>query len=195
MCTDINEFNPYGLKKELDLSSGELDLLAGGPPCQSFSLIGKRRSISDDRGSLLFKMIDFAYVFQPKAILIEQVKGLLSAKGSNGVAGSVLKTVIANFEEIGYSVSYRVLRAADYGVPQLRDRVFIVGVKGNSPFQFPVPTHFNPRKRVVQKDIFSLEKYAYVSVKDAIGDLPPPAIKGEVELIDIIGNSDESASS
>lgn len=183
LSTDINDVNPHRLKKELNLKVGELDLLAGGPPCQSFSLIGNRKSLDDDRGLLLLKMIDFARVFKPKAVLIEQVKGLLSAKGANGIPGSALTTVLTDLEEMGYTVKYQVLRAADYGVPQLRDRVFIVGTKGKEPFQFPTPTHFNPQKQQAQREIFSTAKQAYVSVKEAIGDLPSPVLKGDIEKI------------
>ncbi len=183
LCTDINNISPLHLKKELNLKVGELDLLAGGPPCQSFSLIGNRKSLGDDRGLLLFKMIDFARVFKPKAVLIEQVKGLLSAKGEDGIAGSALKAIVKDLEKLGYSVKYKVLRAADYGVPQLRDRVFIIGIKGKNPFQFPVPTHFDPKKQMTQGDIFATEKFSYVSVKEAISDLPPPVLKGELEKI------------
>jgi len=182
LATDINEVNPHTLKKKLNLRVGELDLLAGGPPCQSFSLIGKRRSLEDDRGLLLLKMIEFAKVFKPKAVLIEQVKGLLSAKGADGIPGSALSSIISDLESFGYTASYKVLRAADYGVPQLRDRVFIVALQGKVPFEFPTPTHFDPRKKQGQKELFStVEKYK--TVTDAISDLPPPVLKGEVEII------------
>lgn len=181
--TDINEINPRALKKKLKLNVGDLDLLAGGPPCQSFSLIGKRKSLDDDRGLLLYKMIEFAKVFEPKAVLIEQVKGLLSAKGADGVSGSALTSIISDLEDIGYSVDFNVLRAADYGVPQLRDRVFIVGTKNRVPFEYPTPTHFDPKKQSRQSDIFSEERLPYISVNDAIGDLPSPVLKGTIEKI------------
>jgi len=83
MARDINQVNPHDLLDELSMKPGELDLLAGGPPCQAFSLIGKRKSMEDDRGVLLLKMVEFAKVFRPKAVLIEQVKGLLSARCAN----------------------------------------------------------------------------------------------------------------
>jgi DNA (cytosine-5)-methyltransferase 1 len=183
LCTDINQVKPYSLKKNLGLKVGDLDLLAGGPPCQSFSLIGKRRALEDHRGLLLFKMVEFARVFKPKAILIEQVKGLLSAKGADGVAGSALLSVISDLERLGYSATYKVLRAADYGVPQLRDRVFIIGLRGRAKFCFPEPTHSKSQGSPSQSEIFSSPKSQYVSVKAAIGDLPRPARKGEPEQI------------
>ncbi|MCX7069243.1 MAG: DNA cytosine methyltransferase [Methylococcales bacterium] len=176
---DINEIEPSSLKKKLRLKINELDILAGGPPCQSFSLIGSRQAMKDDRGLLLLKMVEFAKVFKPKAVLIEQVKGLLSAKGADGKVGSALTSIIADLEDMGYTVNYKVLRAADYGVPQLRDRVFIVGLYGNKKFIFPEPTHFDPEKSCNKIQRGS----PYLTVKDAIGDLPAPTKKGDPELV------------
>jgi DNA (cytosine-5)-methyltransferase 1 len=104
-----------------------IDLLHGGPPCQSFSLIGKRGSLSDARGLLLFEMIRFAAALKPKAILLEQVKGLLSAPNERGEVGGVFKRFIRELEDLGYCVKWAVLCAADYGIPQLRERVFNSG--------------------------------------------------------------------
>ena len=179
---DINEVEPRSLKRKLNLKINELDLLAGGPPCQSFSLIGRRRAMDDDRGLLLLKMIEFAEVFRPKAVLIEQVKGLLSAKGSDGKSGSALASIVSDLEKIGYTVNYKVLRAADYGAPQLRDRVFIVGLLGDKKFSFPQPTHFETKKTFRQQDLFQ-NGSPYITVKDAIGDLSAPTRKGEPELV------------
>jgi len=180
---DINTITPHSLKRELGLKVGELDLLAGGPPCQSFSLIGNRKSLEDDRGLLLYKMIEFAKVLKPKAVLIEQVKGLLSAKGADGIKGSALKTILDDFGELGYNASYKVLRAADYGVPQLRDRVFIVATQKKFTFEFPEPSHFCKVKQPQKSNLFSSELTPYLTVKDAIADLPSPVLKGETEEI------------
>ena len=181
--TDINSVNPVSLRQELEMDAGELDLLAGGPPCQSFSLIGNRKSLDDHRGLLLLKMIEFAKVFKPKAVMIEQVKGLLSAKGADGVPGSALRTVISDLAALGYATTFKVLRAADYGVPQLRDRVFIVGIQGAKDFDFPHPTHINMSSLVKQNDIFAQSLHPYQTVAQAIGDLPPPVLKGQPESI------------
>lgn len=79
--SDIRTIDPHSLLKDFHIKRGELDLLFGGPPCQSFSLAGKQLSLRDARGPLLFEIIRFADVLKPKVILLEQVKGLLSAKG------------------------------------------------------------------------------------------------------------------
>jgi DNA (cytosine-5)-methyltransferase 1 len=81
---DIREIAPQELMKKFSLKPRELDLLFGGPPCQPFSLAGKQKSLNDIRGPLLFEIIRFAETFKPKVIFLEQVKGLLSAKGKDG---------------------------------------------------------------------------------------------------------------
>ena len=79
---DIRTIDPNNLMNEINLEQGKLDLLFGGPPCQSFSQIGRQLGLRDERGLLLFEVIRFADALRPKAILVEQVKGLLSSKGS-----------------------------------------------------------------------------------------------------------------
>lgn len=90
---------------------------------------------------LLFEMIRFARVLRPKALLLEQVKGLLSAPDEKGEIGGVFKKFSSQLEELGYCVKWTVLQAADYGVPQLRERVFIVATPSTNGFSFPPPTH------------------------------------------------------
>ncbi|NJM21675.1 MAG: DNA cytosine methyltransferase [Richelia sp. RM2_1_2] len=141
VADNVTQIDPHNLRRELGLSKGELDLLCGGPPCQSFSLIGKRGSLVDERGLLLFQMVRYAQAFMPKVVLLEQVKGLLSAPCLNNIKGGVLKNLVYSFQELGYTVSYEVLRAADFGVPQIRDRLFLVASKGGK-FSFPQATHF-----------------------------------------------------
>lgn len=182
LAKDVNEVNPQELMSQLGLKPNDLDLLAGGPPCQSFSLIGSRKSLEDKRGILLYKMVEFAKVFKPKALLIEQVKGLLSAKGFDGKPGSVLFDLVSDLRANGYSVSYSVLRAANYGVPQLRDRVFIVGLLDKKEFIFPSPTHFDPEHKKSQLGLFK-SGTPYTTIKDAIGNLPSPVLKGQKPVI------------
>lgn len=174
---DINNVSPLKLMKDLGIKAGEIDLLAGGPPCQAFSLIGKRKSLDDDRGMLLFKMAEFASIFQPKVILIEQVKGLLSASCEDNIKGGAFAKLISKLESLGYIVNHKTLTAADYGVPQLRERVFIIASK-HKEFRFPQPTHFPESKA----GLF-LKSSSYKTVRDAIGDLPSPATLGEPETI------------
>lgn len=142
---DIRGLEPVSLINELDLRAGELDLLCGGPPCQSFSQIGKQGALKDERGLLLFQMVRFAEVFKPKAIFIEQVTGLLSAKDKQGQRGEVLQMLLSDLDKLGYVPKWKVMSSADYGVPQMRKRVFIVATEKPNGFEFPEPTHGLPK--------------------------------------------------
>ncbi|WP_322822334.1 DNA cytosine methyltransferase [Chloroflexus sp.] len=169
---DIREVDPSLLIVELGLQAGELDLLYGGPPCQTFSQIGKRHSINDERGLLLFEMVRFAEVFRPKAILIEQVKGLLNAQDQQNKPGGVFKQLVAQLETLGYCSKWKLLNAADYGVPQLRQRLFIVSTMPPNHFQFPTPTHGPVTKAT---PLFALAPY--VTVGEALQGLGTPCEK------------------
>ena len=179
IISDVLEFDPVDLMSSLGILKGELDLLAGGPPCQSFSLAGKRKSLGDARGLLLYQMVRYASAFEPKVVLIEQVKGLKSAPGYDGTRGGALHHLISSFQGLGYSVSYQVLKASDFGVPQNRERLFIVASK-SGVFRFPDKTHSD---KIHSDTLFRSNIMPYRTVEDAISDLPPPVRKGEVETI------------
>jgi len=165
---DIRALDPLSVAKP------GIDLLHGGPPCQAFSLIGKRGSLCDARGPLLFEMIRFAKALQPRVILLEQVKGLLSAPDEKGERGGVFKRFLKELENLGYCAKWTVLCAADFGVPQLRERVFIVARKGGNGFSFPPPTHSDSPE---DTPLFSLKPYT--GVGEVIHGLPKPVLKGK----------------
>lgn len=177
---DVNTVDPAHLLSQLGLSKGELPLLAGGPPCQSFSLIGKRKALEDERGLLLYKMLQFADALRPQVVLVEQVKGLRSAKGARGKTGGALSFMLDEFKKLGYHTEWQILRASNYGVPQHRDRLFIVASL-NGKFIFPKHTHAAP-ENIEQGSLFNT-LLPYVTVGDVISDLPPPVMKGETEEI------------
>lgn len=108
---------------------GTVDLVAGGPPCQGFSVGGKRDG-EDERNSLVYRMLDFVELVQPRAVLIENVEGMARRFVSKpGTAGtSVAEDAIAKLEDLGYIASYHLINSADFGVPQARKRVAIIGV-------------------------------------------------------------------
>jgi len=173
---DIRTVEPEILMEKLGLQPGELDLLFGGPPCQAFSQIGKQNSLDDERGMLLFQMVRFAEVLRPKAVMIEQVKGLKSAKNQEGLRGGVLDDLVKALKvDLGYSiVESKLLLAADYGVPQLRERVFIVAIASSeATHSFPEPTH-RPRKMGL------LDLPPYTTVGEVIKDLDTPAPKNQI---------------
>lgn len=154
ICEDINKIDVSQLPK--------VDIVIGGPPCQSFSLAGNRHS-EDARGQLVWKYIEIISTVKPKAFVFENVTGLQSAKNQQG---KILPQLTKAFRDIGYTISLQVMNAADYGVPQRRNRVIIVGLQDDRQFVFPSPTHSEEGG-----GLFNLKKY--VSVEDALGDLPP----------------------
>ena len=112
---------------------GEIDLLVGGSPCQSFSMVGKRKGLDDTRGTLFYEFARVVKESQPKVFIYENVKGLL-----NHDKGNTFEVIKATFDELGYKYSYKVLNAKDYGMAQHRERIFVVGFKDKSiDFEFP----------------------------------------------------------
>jgi len=146
-----------------DLPSGEVDIVLGGFPCQDFSVAGKRKGITVHRGNLYKALVRIVEAKVPKVFVAENVKGLLSA--NEGLALRIITDDFANAGP-GYRVYLGVLNAADFGVPQRRERVFIVGVRSDLPgeYQFPSPSHGNPG------DIFS-DLPPWRTAKEALEDL------------------------
>lgn len=167
---DITQIDPKIFKND------KIKLLHGGPPCQAFSLIGKRQSLSDPRGQLLFETIRYAEVIKPKAILIENVKGLLSAPDERGVKGGAFNLFIKDLTRLNYISKWAVINAADFGIPQRRERVFIVATLGKNGFAFPTPTHSEEIE-----DITLFPLLPYESSWKYISDLPKPVKKGKKE--------------
>lgn len=171
---DIRKFDPLTILAAAGRKPGELDLLFGGPPCQAFSLCGKQKSLDDERGMLLFQMVRYAEVFRPRAVLMEQVKGLLSARDSSGKRGGVIEKLLSAFSDLGYVVKYKVCLAADYGAAQMRERVILVATRDRNGFEFPVPTH---RASGREGDMFCGDLSPYVTVGDVLDGLPEPHAK------------------
>ena len=170
--TDIRTLAPETLLSDLGISAGDIDLLFGGPPCQAFSQIGKQQSLNDERGPLIYQMIRYAKVLRPRAIMMEEVKGLLSAKDLDGNPGGVFSSFISELESLGYVPKWKVMLAAEYGVPQMRERLFMVATKKPNGFQFPEPTHDKPGN---SGSLFALP--SYVTVGDALAGLGKPIVK------------------
>jgi DNA (cytosine-5)-methyltransferase 1 len=113
----------------------EIDIFVGGSPCQSFSMAGKRGGFEDTRGTLFFEFARCVKEFQPKVFIYENVRGLLSHDG-----GRTFDTVLNTFNELGYKYFYQVLNARDYGIPQNRQRIFVIGFRDQDiNFEFPKP--------------------------------------------------------
>lgn len=128
---DIKEYSPERLPR--------IDFVIGGPPCQTFSAAGRRAAgvagISDPRGVLFREYIRLLDALKPAGFLFENVYGLTGAQN-----GRAWAEIVKSFESLGYKIAHRILDSADYGVPQHRERLFIVGTR-ETPFLFPRPTH------------------------------------------------------
>jgi DNA (cytosine-5)-methyltransferase 1 len=160
---DIKDFSADKIEKDLGIKPSEIDIIVGGPPCQAYSTVGKRL-IDDPRGKLFQEYYRVLKEFNPKLFLFENVKGLLSMQD-----GELLKTIISLFESLGYKVKYKLLNAADYGAPQIRERVIIIGSKLKTEFEYPEPTHYNPED---ENNLFKNSLKPYLTLEEAISDLP-----------------------
>lgn len=150
LLSDLTRTTVRDIERAFDISAKQIDIISGGPPCQGFSTVGKRDE-SDPRNLLWTHYRDLVAEIRPAYVLIENVEGMLVVR-----KGALAKEVIASFGEIGYRMKCRLLRAADYGVPQLRKRTIFLGwLDGVAEPDFPAPV-----------------RAPYVSVADAIFDLP-----------------------
>lgn len=175
---DIRKVNAKSVRKQLGVRRGELDLIAGGPPCQGFSINAPIRSNDDARNHLFREFLRFVDEFYPRAVLIENVPGLVSFEG-----GLTLQAILATLEKHGYQSDVRILYAPHYGAPQTRWRTIIIGLReglpANTAFPEPVygaPLRVNFTSRFEGRNIVALpgkiELPQSISVKDAIDDLP-----------------------
>ena len=140
----------------------DCDIVIGGFPCQGFSVANTKRHENDERNALYKELIRVIDAKRPKFFLAENVKGILSLG-----KGEVFKMILNDFAELGYKVQYQVLNAADYGVPQTRMRVIIVGVRKDLDFiyTYPAPTNSRDGEGGLPK---------WISVSDALAALPDP---------------------
>ncbi len=177
ICGDITKIDADTMLEKSYLQKGEPFLVCGGPPCQPFSTAGKRLGINDPRGSLFMDFKRMIDVIRPRFFVMENVKGLLSAplkhvpisertKGyklsHEEIPGSVFQVVKDEFKSIGYKIIYGLLDAVNYGVPQFRERLIIIGSRDNEDIFLPMPTNFQ-----LHQDT----QYRWRTLRDAIGDL------------------------
>ncbi len=171
VCDSVENLAEQNLLKKLNLQEGELDLLSGGYPCQSFSYAGKKLGLNDVRGTMFYYFAKILKQLKPKMFLAENVKGLVSHDG-----GKTLQTMINVFEEIGYHVQYKVLNAWDFGVAEKRERVVIIGIRNDikGEYNYPTPYAYKPVLRDVLNDVPKSEGASYPQSKKEVFDLVPP---------------------
>lgn len=166
---DINELTAPEICGLAGVRRGEVDCVFGGPPCQSFSLAGRREGLDDERGKLVLRFIELVRAIRPKSFVLENVKGMVNWQ--DGVVIREIERLLEDPLEDGeyFSASHKVLNAADFGVPQNRERVFIVGTRTKKLFRFPKPTHGHGLKQ-------------YSTVGDALGNLPAADAPSDMAL-------------
>lgn len=179
LTADIRTVDAEKVRHQLGLKKGELDLLAGGPPCQGFSINAPVRSMLDQRNHLFKEYLRFVEAFAPRAVLIENVPGLVSFEN-----GSTLHAILDSLADLGYGTAVRILGAPYYGVPQMRWRTIILGLRGTQipEYAFPEPIYQAPIKpnfatqldgEILVKLPLTTSLANFTTVKEAIGDLPP----------------------
>lgn len=193
---DIRNVDPLELLRSVGMEPGELDVLVGGPPCQSFSTAGRRGTTQDSRGTLLWDFLRFIEAIRPRFFLMENVRGLLSAatshrpiadrpnKGGMPLSeaeqpGSVVRLFADDLQKIGsgYHMDCFEVNAVNYGAPQLRERALFVGNRFNAQVDFPDPTYGNPDRLMFGGgDLFAplLEMKPWATLGDAIGRMNDP---------------------
>lgn len=170
---DIANITAMDLEEVFDLKKGELDLLSGGAPCQSFSYAGKRLGLEDARGTLFYHYAKFLEQLQPKMFLFENVKGLQTHDG-----GRTYETIVDIFEKTGYTIKKDVLNAWDYGVAQKRERLITIGIRNDLKdkinFDFPAPHKYKPVLRDILLDCPKSDGASYSKYKRKIFEIVPP---------------------
>jgi len=192
---DISDIEPRDVMHAVGIKPGEIDVLIGGPPCQTFSTAGRRQSVGDPRGTLLWQFLRYVEAMQPRFFLMENVRGLISAairhrpiakrpeKGGPPLEpdeepGSVVRLFAEDLQRLSktYHMDCFEVNAVNYGAPQLRERAIFIGNRYNSVVDFPNPTHGRPGVEDLQRALFDGGQalVPWATLRDAIGGLDDP---------------------
>ena len=173
LCEDVALVAKRELENEFSLKKGELDLLSGGAPCQSFSYAGKRLGLDDIRGTMFYHYATFLHKLQPKMFLFENVRGLLTHDN-----GRTFETIINIFKDEGYITQHQILNAWDFGVAQKRERLITIGIRNDlvdkCHFIYPQKHEYKPVLSDVLKNVPQSECAQYSIRKKEIFSLVPP---------------------
>ena len=180
---DITKISTTEILKIGNMEPLEPALVIGGPPCQSFSLAGKRMGMDDPRGKLILEYIRVVRESLPVGFVMENVRGMATwseGKALEAILSEASRDIHYNGKIYKYELSYKILNAVDYGVPQFRERIIIVGNRIGKKFNFPIPTRASPSE--AQMDLFKNTENKWATVWDAIGDLPAAVEPSETAL-------------
>jgi DNA (cytosine-5)-methyltransferase 1 len=174
---DVRQVCETNIKKLLGVEEGEIDLVAGGPPCQGFSINAPIRTLDDERNHLFRDFLRVVDALKPKSVLIENVPGIVSLG-----KGTVVRQIYAELESMGYKVAHRILFAGHYGIPQMRFRTVFIGIRNfKETILFPEPefsakavANFAGAKElcISLSPLFNQHLKPPVNVGDALSDLP-----------------------
>lgn len=138
---DVRDLTPAQLRPRMAGPDWRPDLLVGGPPCQPWSSAGHQKGLNDPRGQLIARMMELIEIMDPRFVLFENVRGLVTARGATGRPGEVLLSIQNDLADMGYASRIATLNAADYGAAQRRVRLLLLATKEHSLPDFPAPTH------------------------------------------------------
>lgn len=144
---DINKYEPAEILQLANIPEGrKVDVIFGGPPCQAFSTAGARRALADERGNVFLRYIEVVEKIRPTYVVIENVRGLLSAPYpykdiEEPIKGGALCVILDRLKEAGYTISFELYNAANFGAPQIRERVVMIGKLGGPKVPYLSPTH------------------------------------------------------
>lgn len=183
---DIRKVRRSEVSEATGLKRGDVDVIIGGPPCQGFSSIRPFRSSADDdpRNSLFEEFASYVNYFRPRALVLENVVGLATYE-----KGETIERIAETFSDLGYDCDWRILNASNYGVPQKRERLILLGVERGGSIDFPAITHASASKTIGHKNRARMHAHASlaptlfdtvdvatlptaVTVREAIDDLP-----------------------
>jgi DNA (cytosine-5)-methyltransferase 1 len=176
---DIRKVTGTEVLRVARLEPGQAVLLAGGPPCVTFSVAGRREGLGAETGLLFEEYARILRVARPRWLLFENVKGLLNAVDEQGRSGGAFDAILDALCDAGYSLHWRLVNAADYGVPQQRERLIIIGHRGPEPPNFPASTHYDPLR---PPQLHPPQMQPWRDVRSAISDLPRTVPQGNEPL-------------
>jgi DNA (cytosine-5)-methyltransferase 1 len=186
LLTDINNYSAQDVRTAAGLNeTDDIDLIVGGPPCQAFSTAGKRKGFSDDRGNVFLKYLELSLELRPKYFVIENVRGLLSCPmehrpheqrgadfpnlSEDELKGGALNFVINRLEKSGYGYSFNLYNSANFGTPQVRERVIIVCSRDGKKPPFLMPSHSEtgefglPKWKTLKGSISNIKKHNHIT--------------------------------
>lgn len=212
---NINNYSPEEILRMAKIPAGKkIDVIFGGPPCQAFSTAGARRALADERGNVFLRYIEIVKELKPTYVVIENVRGLLSAPYpyndiSENIKGGALCIIMDKLSEAGYTISFELYNAANFGAPQIRERIVMIGKLGKEKVSYLEPTHdekcrFGLKPWRTLNDAFSsledntthhyiefpekrLKYYRMLSEGQYWKDLPPDMIKEAMGNVYLLG--------